>query len=712
MRKVFFFVIPAIILFGFCLFIPQAGATVTVSSTAQLENAVTNANAGGDKTISILDGTYTLSDMLWIDASGVTVKSYSGNRGNVILQGNGMTGDVSHIFNVNGDNFTAQDLTLQRVANHAVQLQLDIDNVVLKNLHIRDTGEQMVKIAYDASQMDKSSDSGILEDSLLEYSAGIGPQYYIGGIDGHNTKNWIVRRNTFKSIQSPGEDVAEHAIHFWSDSSGTLVERNLIMNCDRGIGFGLGERGHSGGIIRNNMIYHNSGGAFADVGIDLQSASSAKVYNNTIFQEHSYDNAIEYRFSDTSGGLIANNLANKAITSRYGGSADVSHNVTDAGSGWFVDPGAGNLRLSSSISQAVNQGLAIEGLTDDFDGHVRPYDGGYDIGANEYGSTDSGDGTSSGPGPKIVATTGPGEITKLRVYDPHGIDQIGEVSGLFPSGYLGGAGVVSIDATNNGVKDQVVVFALTNGGPQARVFGIKDDGTLPFLGQMFVFNESIRDGLSMTVGDFDDDGFDDDIATCLTGNTAPEVLVYKDARGVDNWEKIGQFRAPFASVGCNLGTFQYDDRADEILISPHHGPADPNVYIFTVGGTFKKIFRAYGPGVVNGVTPSGIGERIYTTPNNGSSHVRVFDKNGNPKNFWWVYQRHVIGDFINVAGDIDRDGVDEILTSPFGANGPHILSFEPSGKARTFPRFFAFDETKRNGVGIAVIENWHGASGE
>jgi hypothetical protein len=57
------------------------------------------------------------------------------------------------------------------------------------------------------------------------------PQHSIGGIDAHNAVGWIVRDNTFRKIRSPAGSVAEHAVHFWSGSRDTLVERNLIVDC-------------------------------------------------------------------------------------------------------------------------------------------------------------------------------------------------------------------------------------------------------------------------------------------------------------------------------------------------------------------------------------------------------------------------------------------------------------------------------------------------
>ncbi len=312
------------------------------------------------------------------------------------------------------------------------------------------------------------------------------------------------------------------------------------------------------------------------------------------------------------------------------------------------------------------------------------------------------------PNPKIIATSGPGEITRMQIYDRHGYVESREIGSLFPDSYQGGAGVVPIDSTNSGFRDHVVIFAQSNGGPQARVFSVEYPGELSFAGQMFVFDETIRDGLSIVAGDFDGDGFDDDIAACLTGKTDPLVRIYRDIRGVDNWELIVKFTAGFGAVGCNLGTFQYDDGADELLVTPYQGEASPEVYIYSAGGSLKKEFTAYGAGVINGLIASGINDRIYTTPNNGTSHVRSFDRNGDPMNFWWAYGENVKGDFKNIPGDIDLDGKDEILISPVGSNGSQILSFETTGYWRSWPNFFAFgDKSLRNGVGIAVIEKYY-----
>jgi len=366
--------------------IPMSGAARVVSDVSQLTEAIAEANEGGDKLIELSDGIYNLDNGMWVSASGVTVKSLSGNRDAVQILGQGMEGGVSHVFWAAASDFTVRDLTLGKVANHAVQVHgdLGVANFQMINCRVIDTGEQMLKVSYDPARPDLRATNGLVEGSLFEFTAGIANQSYTGGIDAHQASGWVVRSNTFRGIRSPADDVAEFAVHFWSDSADTIVEKNLIINCDRGIGFGMGDRGHRGGVIRNNMIYHDSSEGFADVGIALESASDARVYNNTIYQEHGYPNAIEYRFGSTSGCYIANNLVNRDIASRDGGQASLASNITAAQAGWFRDVAAGDLALNGPVGEVVDQGVGIEGLIDDYFGTSRPQGAGVDIGANEY----------------------------------------------------------------------------------------------------------------------------------------------------------------------------------------------------------------------------------------------------------------------------------------------------------------------------------------
>jgi hypothetical protein len=366
--------------------------TTTVQTAAELQSAVAAANsAGGNRTILLRNGTYTLSDTIYINAPNVTIASEGGVRENVVIQGDAMssTAKVGNVIRVAASNFQLSGVTLQKSGWHLIQIvgESNADNTIIRNCILRDAYQQMVKVSNNPSTPAITGDGGLVENCLFEYTAGIGPQYYIGGIDAHGSKNWIVRNNVFRSIISPSSSVAEFAVHFWDGSANNTVERNVIVNCDRGIGFGMDAKGNTGGIIRNNMIYHAANaGSFADAAIALIESPSTQVYNNSIFMENSFSWGIEYRFATTTGVLIANNLSNKPIMLRDGASGSVSKNVSNAAKAWFVDAAGGNLHLASAVSSVVDAGQAITGLTNDFDGHSRPVGAGIDIGADEFGS--------------------------------------------------------------------------------------------------------------------------------------------------------------------------------------------------------------------------------------------------------------------------------------------------------------------------------------
>ncbi len=379
-------------LFLFTLSAVQASAEIVVHSVSQLVNAVNDTQHGGDRTILIADGNYQLDGAyLRIAVDSVTVRSQSGKRENVILDGNYHT---TEIFQIVASNVTIADLTLQRAYDHPVHVMATssngVENTLISNLHIIDPGQQAIKINPDAGRT-HFVNNGRITGTLIELTAAgranvwdRNGSCYTGGVDAHQAANWIVEDNEIRGFWC-SDGLSEHGVHFWSSSSNTLVQRNLIVDCDRGIGFGLGSSSHSGGIIRNNMIYHGPDHGNSDVGIGLESANGAQVYNNTIFHEHGYANAIEYRFPESNNLIIVNNLTNRVIASRNGGEdVDVSNNVTNAVASWFVDVLTGNLHLRGERSGVANVATAISGLVDDFDKQPRPQGAGFDIGADEY----------------------------------------------------------------------------------------------------------------------------------------------------------------------------------------------------------------------------------------------------------------------------------------------------------------------------------------
>jgi len=360
------------------------GTAVTVSTVNEFQSAISQANSsGGNMTILIADGDYQIastSSFPYITGSNIVIRSLNGNRDAVIVRGSGNNYNygTEDGFLIAGNNVTIADLTIQEVGNHGIQVSGH--NLYVHNVKFQDIYEQMIKGSSTAATID----SALVQCSLFQYTQGIGPNWYIGGIDGHKSHGWIVRDNVFKDISSPGISLAEHAVHFWNNSANNIVERNMIYNCDRGIGFGLGNSApqNTGGIIRNNMIYNDGSNIYDDVGIGLERSPNTRVYNNTVIID--YFNAIEYRFSATTNVDIVNNLTNQAISSRDGGTASLQTNVTNAQDGWFIDVNTGDLHLSSMETTVVDQGTNLPlYVTEDIDQTARPMNSQTDIGAHE-----------------------------------------------------------------------------------------------------------------------------------------------------------------------------------------------------------------------------------------------------------------------------------------------------------------------------------------
>jgi len=84
----------------------------------------------------------------------------------------------------------------------------------------------------------------------------------------------------------------------------------------------------------------------------------------------------------------------------------------------------------------------------------------------------------------------------------------------------------------------------------------------------------------------------------------------------------------------------------------------------------------------------------------GGPHVKLLDDNKQYKSLGFLaYDENFRGGVNVAAGDIDGDGIDEIITGAGTTGGPHVKAFKADGTVIT--SFFAYNEDFRGGVDVA-----------
>jgi hypothetical protein len=325
-----------------------------------------------------------------------------------VLDGNYITTEIIQI--VASDVIVA-DLTLQEAYYHPIHVMSsnagNTVNTRIYNVHIVDPGEQAIKINPAAENT--FPDDGLIACSHIELTDAGRPQIrnncYTGGIDAHQAEGWVIRDNLIEGFWCQN-GLSEHGIHLWRGCRDTLVERNVLNNNARGIGFGLATSGdartypddpcpgagggyvdHYGGIVRNNFVFANQSGLFAsqygfDCGICLWQACGAQTFNNTVVSTQAPFSSIEWRFDNTDVE-IKNNLVSHNLRDR-GGTADLDSNLENASPTLFVDSVNGDLHLLNTAVAAIDQAVPLAEVTDDIDGDGRSNGAAPDIGADEY----------------------------------------------------------------------------------------------------------------------------------------------------------------------------------------------------------------------------------------------------------------------------------------------------------------------------------------
>lgn len=290
----------------------------------------------------------------------------------------------------------------------------------------------------------------------------------------------------------------------------------------------------------------------------------------------------------------------------------------------------------------------------------------------------------------------------------------------------GGSRVATGDFNGDGIPDGVVAAGPGSGSRVAVFSGA--DGTL--LRSFIAYDPGFRGGVYVAAGDIDGDG----TTEIITGSGAgggPHVKVFK---GTDNSEILSFDAYPTSFTGgvrVAAGDVNGDGKADIITgagaSAGGGGGAGPHVKVFNgITGSEIRSFFAFSPTFAGGVYVGAgqidgeTGDDIVVGGSDGTGpHVRVFDGQRSGQLFDFAPFPGPANGGVRVAvGDIDGDGLTEIITTPddernfvrvFDRTGSPESGFTPDIASRQGGVFVAAGTSPQNDS-IFVVGNGAGGS--
>jgi hypothetical protein len=361
-----------------------ASPVVRVASVAELYAAAEKIPSGG--TILVADGHYRLPRYFELRTDNVTLRSESGRRDQVILDGEGRLGELVGITGCSG--VTIADLTIQNVKWNGFKLNSDrgvsritIYNCVIHNIWQR--GIKGVAVPAEDRQRLRPADCRVqyclfyndrpkrFEDDEADRPDNFGGNY-IGGMDIMYATRWTISDNVFVVIQGRTRE-GRGAVFLWVDAQDCVVERNIVIDCDSGICLGNSHRGAettvhcTGCLVRNNFVTRcPENGILADYTRDCQ------ILHNSIHDPASRLKRLIRLVHDNNGLVVANNLlSGPPMRVETVSPMRIEGNVTQDARDWFVLAEQGDLHLKPETQTAVPVVARLGDVPDDVDRQPR-----------------------------------------------------------------------------------------------------------------------------------------------------------------------------------------------------------------------------------------------------------------------------------------------------------------------------------------------------
>ncbi len=187
------------------------------------------------------------------------------------------------------------------------------------------------------------------------------------------------------------------------------------------------------------------------------------------------------------------------------------------------------------------------------------------------------------------------------------------------------------------------------------------------------------------------------------------VLHLFDAAGTDT--PLTAFDPAFrGGVRYATGDVTGDGRDDLVVAAGPGGGPHVKVYDGATGDVVRQ-FMAFDPAfrggveiAVGDVNRDGIGDIITGAGAGGGPHVRAFDaKTGRVLSEFFAFEPAFRGGVFVAAGDLNRDGIDDVIVGAGSTGGPRVIAWDPATGGQLV-NFFPFEPGFRGGVRVAAAD--------